>query len=441
MLTYSSMRTLIRDLAKTQDPQPTIKGWLHKKRKLGGLNFINVRDRSGLVQVLIEDAAEIEKLRGMQIGTVLTIQGTAKEDDRAPGGIEIHEPTITVDVPVTEVPPIEVDKPIDHTPDNFDTLFENRVLNLRNLNEQKIFKVKALMTKYIRDYLEKNEFIEIKTPKLLAGATEGGAEVFKLDYFGQEATLAQSPQFYKQIMVGVFERVYEIGAAYRAEPSMTTRHVTETIMLDIEMGFIESHDDVLVMTEGLVNYVVDQLWDNHADLMKSLNQTRPKLTERFPRLTVAEIHEMYSKATGEDTTKEKDLLPAEERWICDWAKKNKGCEAVYATNFPIEAMKFYHKKSDDGKTVMWADLLYRGVEVATAPQREHTYQGMIKQLKDAGIDPEHPGYKYYLDAFKFGLPAHGGFGFGIDRFVYLTLGLNNIKEAILFPRDLNRLAP
>ncbi len=435
------VRVLARDLKEHIGKSAVIKGWMHKERKLGGLNFINVRDRSGLTQVLIEDKAEVEKLRGLQIGTVLEVTGNVIEDDRAPGGAEIHEPKITVIMPVTSVPPIEIDKPIDHKPENHDTLFDNRPLNLRNLNEQKIFKVRALVNKYIREYLDKNEFIEMQTPKLLAGATEGGAEVFKVGYFDREAVLAQSPQLYKQMMVGVFERVYEIAPAYRAELSATTRHMTELTMLDIEMGFIESHDEVLQMTEGLINYVFEALWDNHEELLKPLNAVRPNLKTKFPRLTVAEIHEMYTKATGDDTTKEKDLIPAEERWICDWAKKEQDCEAVFATNFPVEAMKFYHKKSDDGKTAMWADLLIRGVEVATVPQRESDHKTLIEQMKVAGMDIEHPGFKYFLMAFEYGLPPHGGFGFGIDRFVQQIIGLKNVKEATLFPRDLHRLAP
>ncbi|MDX1766375.1 MAG: aspartate--tRNA(Asn) ligase, partial [Candidatus Saccharimonadales bacterium] len=403
-------RVLSRDVKSHDGKTVLIQGWLHKTRKMGGLTFINVRDRSGLTQVLVEDKDEQEKLRGMQIGTVLYIEGKVVADDRAPGGAELHEPKITVEVPVTETPPIEIDKPIDHKSENHDTLFEHRALNLRNLNEQKIFRVRSLINKYIRQYLLENEFVEIQTPKMLAGATEGGAEVFKFDYFGKEATLAQSPQFYKQMMVGVFERVFEIGPAFRAEPSMTTRHISETTMLDIEMGFIESHDDVLVMTEGLVNYVVSKLWDNHEELLKPLNATRPKLTESFPRITVAEVHELYEKETGEKLEDKTDLIPAEERFICEYAKKKHGCEAVFVTQFPVEVMKFYHMQNPDNpKTVMWADLLFRGLELATAPQREHNYEKMVQQLKDAGLDLDHPGFKYYLQGFKYGLPPHGGF--------------------------------
>jgi len=436
------MRTLARDLKDHIGKEVTVQGWVHKKRLLGGLTFINIRDRSGLTQATLENKDEVEKLRGLQIGTVLAVTGKVYEESRAPGGAELRDPKIEVLVPVEDTPTIEIDKPIDHKSENQDTLFDNRVLNVRNLQEQKIFKVRAAANRYIREFLTENEFVEIQTPKLVAGATEGGAEVFKTDYFGQEATLAQSPQFYKQIMVGAYERVFEIGPAFRAEPSLTTRHMSEVTMLDIEMGFIDSHEDVLKMTEKMFFAVLTRLYKENAEDLKSLNAPALVLKENFPRFTVAEVHEMYFKATKEDVRDEKDLIPAEERWICDHAKKNLGCEAVFVTEFPVEAMKFYHMVNPDNpKTVMWADLLFRGLEIATAPQREHHYDKLVEQIKAAGIDPEHPGFKYYLQAFKAGLPPHGGFGFGIDRLIQKTLGLGSVKEATLFPRDINRLTP
>lgn len=437
------MRTLAKDVAGQIDQSVTVKGWLHKKRLLGGLNFINIRDRSGLVQVLVEKGDEVEKLRGLQIGTVLEITGTSFKDDRAPGGAEIHDPEITVLVPVTDEPPIEVDKPISHKSENLDTLFEFRVLNIRNLQEQKIFKIRADLTHYIREFLNEQEFIEIDTPKLLAEPTEGGAEVFKMDYFGKVATLAQSPQFYKQIMVGAFERVYEIGHSYRAEPSATTRHLTELTMLDIEMGFIENHDEVLDMVADMTQAVLKRVYEEHADDLKSLNAPELKLAEdgKVPQFTIAEIHELYGKANNVDLSEEKDLTPDEERWISDYARKKLGTDLVYATRFPLAAGKFYHKLDKDDGTVFWGDLLFRGLEIATVPLRENNYEKMIEQMKDAGIDITHDGFKYYLQAFKYGLPAHGGCGFGIDRLVQKTIGLQNVKEATLFPRDINRLTP
>lgn len=436
------MRTLSSDLKDHIGKTVHIEGWLHKKRLLGGLTFINVRDRRGLIQVVLQDKDEVEKLRGLQIGTVLSVDGTVVEEPRAPGGAELHDAKLDVLVPVTDEPPIEIDKPLSHKPDNLDTLFEYRGLGLRNLQEQKVFKIRAGLLAEIREYLTRHDFVEIQTPKLLAGATEGGAEVFKLDYFGQEATLAQSPQLYKQMLVGAFERVFEIAPAFRAEPSATTRHMSEVMMLDIEMGFIKDHDEVLDLVGDLTIEVLKKVYKEYAAELKSLNAPELVVSDKVPKISVKEIHELYSKANSTDTTAEKDLTPDEEKWICDYAKKKFGSELVYATDFPTEAMKFYHRiNPDDPSTVLWGDLLFRGLEIATVPMREHRYKELVKQMKDAGMDVSHPGYKYFLQAMQYGLPPHGGCGYGIDRLVEKTIGLNNVKEATLFPRDINRLAP
>jgi nondiscriminating aspartyl-tRNA synthetase len=434
-------RVLAINVIKHVGQEATVQGWLHKKRLIGGINFIVVRDRSGLTQVVVQDDKEVEKLRGLQVGTVMTVKGQVTEEPRAPGGAELHDPEIIVDVPVTDEPPIEIDKPLSHKPENLDTLFDNRHLGLRSPQEQKVFKIRASLLRNIRDFLYKNDFTEIQTPKLLAGATEGGAEVFKTDYFGKEATLAQSPQLYKQMMVGAFERVFEIAPAFRAEPSATTRHMSEVYMLDIEMGFIQGHEDVLNMVQDMTYTAVTNVYKEHSEDLKDLRAPELVLKEQFPRYTVAEVHDLYTKATGKDTTKEKDLIPDEEKWICEHAKKEQGCEAVFVTNFPKEAMKFYHKLADDGQTVLWADLLFRGLEIATCPMRENRHEVLVEQMKAAGLDPAHPGYKYFLEAMRYGLPAHGGCGYGIDRLVEKTIGLGNVKEATLFPRDINRLTP
>lgn len=433
-------RVLSRDVASHVGQKITMQGWLHKKRLLGGLNFITLRDRSGITQLLVDDKEELEKLRGMQVGTVLQLSGEVVADERAPGGAELHSVTVEVMVPVTEEPPIEIDKPLSHKSENLDTLFEHRVLGVRNLQEQKVFKIRATLTQALREYLITNEFVEIDTPKLLAEATEGGAEVFKLDYFGKTATLAQSPQFYKQIMVGAYERVFEIGHSYRAEPSATTRHLTELTMLDIEMGFVADHQEVMDTVADMTKHALRKTYEQHAADLKSLNAPELKLTDDVPAFTIAEIHELYSKANNIDTCEEKDLTPDEERWIAEYARKEFGSDLVYATDFPAEAGKFYHKFKDEG-TVAWADLLFRGLELATVPLRENNYDKMIAQMTDAGLDVSHDGFKHYLQAFKYGLPQHGGCGFGIDRLVQKTIGLGNVKEATLFPRDINRLAP
>lgn len=435
-------RVLARDIKNYTGAEVEIQGWVHKKRLLGGLTFINVRDRSGLVQLAIQNKDEVEKLRGLQIGTVLRVTGQVFEEPRAPGGVELRSAIIDVLVPVTDEPPIEIDKPLSHKPENLDTLFDNRVIGLRNLQEQTIFKVQARVLETAREYFKLHDFTEINTPKLLAEPTEGGAEVFKLDYFGKTATLAQSAQFYKQIMVGAFERVFETNPTYRAELSATTRHMTEYITIDAEMGFIE-FDDLLTFASGFLNHIVNSVWNEYGDALKKWNVQKPKLAEQIPRIPMREVHEMYVKATKIPVTDEKDLTPDQERWICEYAKKSLGSEAVLITEWPSSSMKFYHRKNlDNPELADRSDLLFRGVEIATIPMREHRYDVLVEQLKTiAGGDPEHPGFQPYLNAFKYGLPPHGGFGWGLERTVEKLVGLNNIKEATLFPRDINRLTP
>jgi nondiscriminating aspartyl-tRNA synthetase len=435
-------RTLTKELIAHVGETVTIQGWLHKKRLLGGLNFITLRDRSGLAQNLIDTKDEVEKLRGMQIGTVLALTGVVTADERAPGGAELHDVTVEVMVPVTAESPIEIDKPLDHKSENLETLFDNRVVGLRNIRETNIFKVQAALKEGARQFFRANDFTEFNSPKLLPGASEGGAEVFKLDYFGKEATLAQSAQFFKQIMVGPFERSYEIGPTYRAEPSATTRHLTEYITIDAEMGFVDFQG--LLKTIGdFLHSVTSYVWENHETELKSWNAQPVKLNENIPQLALEEIHELYSKATGEDSRGEKDMRPDEEKWITEYAKKNLGSEAVFVTKWPVSEMKFYHRASvEEPEFAERADLIFRGVEIATISMRENRYDVLVEQLKTiAGGDPEADGFRYYLQAFKYGLPTHGGFGMGLERLTQKIIGLNNVKEASLFPRDTNRLTP
>lgn len=434
-------RILVRDIKDKAGQQVTLCGWLHKKRLLGGLNFIVLRDRSGVAQALVADKDEVEKLRALQLGTVLSLTGTVKADERAPGGAELHDVTLDVQVPVLDQSPVEIDKQLDHRPDNLDTLFEYRPVGLRNLREQAVFRVQAGVKEAVRAYLRSQEFIEFNSPKLLPGATEGGAEVFKLDYFGKEATLAQSAQFYKQIMVGVFERAFEINPTYRAELSATTRHMTEFMHIDAELGFI-TFEDLLELLSGLLNGVVDQVWREHEADLVAWKAERPKLPSTVPSLTLEDIHQKYTEATGTKTTGEKDLRPDEERWICEWSASNLGSEAVFVTDWPASEMKFYHRaKAGNPEVAERCDLLFRGVEIATGSMREHRYEVLLAQLQSIGADPEHPGFRYYLQAFRYGMPPHGGFGMGLERLTQKLIGLQNVKEASLFPRDINRLAP
>jgi nondiscriminating aspartyl-tRNA synthetase len=244
------------------------------------------------------------------------------------------------------------------------------------------------------------------------------------------------------MMVGAFERVYEIAPVYRAEPSATTRHMTEYTSIDGEVGFI-TLKDLEKFLSGLLQAAVDAAWTGHETELKRWNATRPALPDDIPVITMAEIHEKYSKATGEDTVGEKDLRPDEERWICDYAKKNLGSEAVFVSEWPASEMKFYHKaNADDPEIADRIDLLFRGVEITTGSMRENDHGKLVKQLKElAKGDPDDPGFEPLLTAMRYGMPLHGGFGMGLERLTEKIIGFNNVKEATLFPRDINRLAP
>src|SRR3989344_5536631 len=435
-------RVLSGDVKSHVGGEVLVRGWLHKKRLLGGLNFIVSRDGGGLVQVVLQEESEIAKLHGLHVGTVMSVQGKAVAEERAPGGAEIHEPKITIEVPVTDEPPIEIDKPLSHESEHLDTLFENRLIGLRTLREQAIFKIQAEVEESISRFLKSHEFVQFNSPKLLPGSTEGGAEVFKLDYFGKEATLAQSAQFYKQILVGVYERVFEINPTYRAEPSATTRHMSEFITIDMEMGFI-TFTELLDLLSNLINSVVNEVWQNCESELKLWDAKKPVLAGSFPALTMSEIHKKYSEATGEDTTKELDLIPKEERWICEYAAKEHGSEAVFVTDWPKADAKFYHKLKDDNPEIAERfDLLFRGVEIVPGSMRDHRYDKLVaQQKKKTGAGPDDPGFKYFLQAFRYGMPPHGGFGMGLERLTEKIIGLANVKEATLFPRDINRLSP
>ena len=243
-------------------------------------------------------------------------------------------------------------------------------------------------------------------------------------------------------MVGVYERAYEINPTYRAEPSATTRHMTEFITVDVEMGFVE-FSDLLNLLSNLLNSVVNDVWKNNEAELKLWEAKKPVLPAKIPTMTMAEIHEKYSKDTKQNSVGEKDLRPDEERWICEYAAKNLSSEAIFVTDWPASEMKFYHQAQEKNPELAErTDLLFRGVEIATGSMREHRYDKLVEQLKKmTGSNPDDPGFKYFLQAFKYGMPPHGGFGLGLERLTEKIIGLHNVKEATLFPRDMNRLAP
>lgn len=419
----------------------SVRGWLHTLRLVSAnLAFLIVRDRDWLFQVVIEDSEEIKKLDGCLLGTILTATWTVAEMSKGKFRFELQKSSVNVIRKIIFPSPIDISK--DTINADGETIHENKVVALRHPRQMKIFKVAAIIEKHMRAFWDENGFTQINSPKIIWFPTEGGAEVFELTYFDRKAYLAQSPQFYKQIMVSVFERVYEIGRAYRAEKSNTSRHMSEILMLDMEMWFIDSFDDIIEMTEKFINYVVEKTWQEAENLLTDLWATKPLTKANFPRISVNELHALMKKETGEDYTKHLDLVPAEEKFICEYAAKTRWCDFVVVDWFPWSDAKFYHHQNEKNPEVAdRADLIFRGVEIITLTQREVNYQKLVDQITAQGLDPNHPGLKHYLDAFKYGMPDEWGFWLGIARFVQKMIGLDNVKEAELFPRDASRVTP
>ena len=419
----------------------TVRGRLHTLRAVSAnLAFLILRDRDGLAQVVIEDPEEIKKLDGCLMGTILTATGTVAEMPKGKFRFEIQKSSVNVFRKIIYPSPIDISKDEIHA--DGETIHDNKVVVLRHPRYMKTFKIAALAEKTMRKFFDENDFTQINTPKLIGFPTEWGAEVFEVDYFDRKVYLAQSPQFYKQIMVPVFERVYEIGRAYRAEKSNTNRHMSEILMLDMEMWFIDSFEDIIDMTDRFVKYTIEQTWKDGEKLLTELWSAKPLLAKETPRITVKELHELMKKETGEDYTKLPDLTSAEEKFICEYSAKNRWSDLVVVTEFPRHDAKFYHHQNEKNPEVAdRADMLFRGVEIITLTQREVNYDKLIAQITAQWLDPNNPGLKHYLDAFKYGMPDEGGFGFGVARFVQKLIWLENAKEAELFPRDVNRVTP
>jgi len=433
-------RVLGKDIPSSKGKEVIMQGFLHTIRKLGSIAFLILRDRTGLTQIVLENQAEISKLDNLYTGTVIEVKGKIVSSSKLKFGFEMQNAKVTVLHKVSYPNPVDISK--ENLNVELDTLLDNRIVTLRHPKQQAIFHIAAIAEKQMREYFYANDFTQINSPKIIAFPTEGGSEVFEVNYFNRKVYLAQSPQFYKQIMVGVFEKVFEIGRAYRAENSNTTRHISEILMLDVEMGFIETFEDIFDVAETFLKQVITSTWKEGKNYLDILQAVKPVLTTKFPRITVKELHELMFKETNEDHLGERDVTPSEEKFICEYSVKNWHCDAVFVTEFPWSDAKFYHYQNEKNpKVTDRADLIFRGVEIATITRREVNYEKLVSQIKSKGFDPEHPGLKYFLDAFKYGMPDEGGFGFGITRFVQKLIGLSNIKEVELFPRDVQRITP
>lgn len=439
------VRILISETPNHIGETVKLSGWVSARRDHGKLSFFVLRDRSGSAQLVVlpnhTEASEAAKeVRSEYIvsveGKVNERPGNAKKSDDPMGGIEIEVLNLSVLAKPEEELPIDVSKPdLDL---NLETLLNNRTLALRNDKVKAIF---TLYSKLLEGYAaacRAEDFMEIKTPKILSASTEGGANFFKIKYFDREAYLAQSPQFYKQAGAVSFERVFEIGSVFRAEPHFTTRHVNEYVGLDGEMAFIESFEDVMAMLEKIILATMHHIEQEGAQEL-SLHGVPSVSQKAIPRIRLSEAIEILKNEYGKEIENE-DIDSEGERMISEYVSKTYGSDFVFLTHYPAAIRPFYSMpNADDPKYTDTFDLLFRGVEIASGGERINQYTQLIDNIKKRGLDPEQ--FKDYLDIFKYGAPRHGGWGLGSERILQKLLGLGSIKEAILYPRDVKRLTP
>lgn len=415
-----------------------LKGWLHNVRRLGGVNFILLRDGWGTIQAVTEDDADLAPIADLALGTVIRLEGLAIANAQAPNGLELQRPRIEVITPVTETPPLPLNKRRLNAA--LPTLLDHAVVANRHPARRAIFRLSSGVMAGFRATLGAMHFTEVQTPKIVASATESGANVFKLDYFGRPAYLAQSPQFYKQIMVGVFERVFEVGPVFRAEPHDTVRHINEYVSLDVEFGFIENHFTVMRLLREVIAGIFTHLIDNYPDDLALLEANLPIILPEIPHIHFADAQELILSRHGVDVRGEPDLSPQDERWLGEWALETHGSDFLFVTGYPMVKRPFYtHPDPTRPDYSNSFDLLFRGTELVTGGQRLHRYQDYLAALDRAGYP--HEPFETYLEAFRYGMPPHGGFAIGLERLLMQLLGLPNLRLATLFPRDLHRVTP
>jgi nondiscriminating aspartyl-tRNA synthetase len=417
-----------------------VAGWLHSLRRLGGISFLVIRDGWGIIQAVAETEVELGPLQDGSIGleSIVVVEGVVVGETQAPGGVELHHLHIEVITPVTEVPPVPLNKR--KIAASIGTLLDHAAISNRHPARRAILRLAAGAMAGFRSTLTSRNFTEIQTPKLVAAATESGANVFKLDYFGRPAFLAQSPQFYKQIMVGVFERVFEVGPVFRAEPHDTTRHINEYVSLDAEFGFIENHFTVMALLREVIAGILTTLNEEYSAELKLLHLQMPAVPQEIPHIFFADAQELIFQRYGTDVRGEPDLSPQDERWLGEWAQEEFGSDFLFVTGYPMRKRPFYtHPDPERPEYSNSFDLLFRGTELVTGGQRLHLYSDYIAALEKAHL-PIEP-FESYLEAFRYGMPPHGGFAIGLERLLMQLTGVPNIRLTTTFPRDLTRLTP
>jgi len=430
-------RVLIRDLKSHIGRDVTIGGWIHSIRKQGKIVFVLLRDRTGIAQVICDpDVVREENLRNE---TVVYMSGAVIEDERAEGGVELSLRSAQVISTPRKRLPILVNDKADYQKLELETMLNNRVLSLRNPKRNLIFTLQADIIDSFRTYLRGEGFTEVTTPKIIATGTEGGTQLFTVDYFDKLAYLAQSPQFYKQMLVGSgYERVFEIGHVYRAEEHNTSRHLNEYISLDYEMGFIENEHDVMDVEEGFIITLFERLNRDHASTLTLFEQSLP-VPRRIPRIPVKEACEILKREFNKNL-KGYDLDPEGEKLICDWAKKNHDTELLFLTEYPLSKRPVYTMPLEENPDFTRSfDLLFRGLEITTGGQRIHDHKMLVDAFVSRSLEPK--DFDYYTDTFAYGMPPHGGLAIGLERITQQVLGLINVREASIFPRDRGRIIP
>ncbi|MBI2742851.1 MAG: aspartate--tRNA(Asn) ligase [Chlamydiales bacterium] len=433
-------RILASQLAQHTGKKVFLRGWLNNIRPFGKLTFLVLRDRTGMAQVVVQDVEEGKKLSRLQPGSLLKVTGTAQATTQAGLGVEVIDPVVEIEVPILDAPPLEYYKP--EIPADLEFILDHRAVALRNRQLQAVFKIQAEIVHAYRLFMHDTvQAVEYFSPNIIGASSEGGAEFFNVDYFGHTATLAQSSQLYKQIMVGVNERVFALAPFFRAEPSQTPRHLAEGKQLEFEMGFFDHWHEILDVQENCVKFIVKYLHEHAAEQIATLGGNIIKAPQDvpFPRLTFKEALELYFKRTGIDERHETDLSPAAERDLCKYAHDEFGTDLIFITDWMTVKRPFYSYPSDENPQLTNTfDLLCAGTEITSGGQRRHTYDSMVAGIRLKEMDPNH--FTDYLSIFKYGMPPHGGFGMGLERITMTLLKLKNIREVCLFPSDPKRIA-
>ncbi len=421
----------------------TVHGMIQRIRRLGWGAFIVIRRHDGLLQCVIGREGNEELIDGLAEEQSIQVSGVvknAKIKDKSinPDNVEIQVEEILVISAPEEHPPVDLSKKILDL--HIDTNLDLRPLSLRHPVERARLKISEAFARGFAEFLRGQGFTEIRTPKIGVAGAEGGANIFTLDYFGRPAYLAQSPQFYKQMGVGIYERVFEVGPVFRAEPHQTSRHINEYTSLDFEMGFVKDHTEVMLMETALLKYCINYLQETCAPELALLDAEMPVIGDSIPVVTLAEAHEIAGKITGKDYSQEPDLEPEEERVLCIYSAENWESDFVFVTHFPTTKRPFYTKDDPAAPgTTLSFDLLFRGLEITTGGQRINDYREQVDKMAAMGLNPD--DFESYLQAHKYGLPPHGGLAIGLERITARLLGVDNIRLTTMFPRDVKRLTP